>query len=295
MRAAVLGSPIAHSLSPVLHNAGYVALGLSDWEYGRFELQADELSGFLAGLGPEWRGLSLTMPLKEACLKVAAEVSPLAALAGAGNTLVRLDGGGWRADNTDVGGLVDVLRPSWDSSWASAAVLGSGATARSALLALAELGATEVTGYARNAQKASSLTEWAAIATPALTVRAGRLADWPIADEPAVLSTLPGGAADGFSIPRPRPGLLFDVVYAGWPTPLARAAAAAGMIVVGGLDMLVRQAARQFELFTGHTAPIDAMFAAGRAVLNTAPSSGTLNPTPSSRRTPGSPDSEASS
>ena len=84
MRAAVLGSPVAHSLSPVLHAAGYAELGLTDWSYGRVELQAADLPGFVAGLDDDWRGLSLTMPLKEACLEVAAEVTPLARRAGAG-------------------------------------------------------------------------------------------------------------------------------------------------------------------------------------------------------------------
>lgn len=267
MKAAVLGSPIAHSLSPVLHNAGYAALGLTDWSYSRFELAAAELPGFLVGLDDDWRGFSLTMPLKEACLEVAVEVTPLAALAGAGNTLVRLASGGWLADNTDVGGLVDALRPAWVQGWTTVGVLGSGATARSALLALVELGVAEVTVYARSAAKVESLTEWAGRATPALGIRAAELADWPLGDEPAVLSTLPGGAADDFVLPRKRAGVLFDAVYAGWPTPLARAASAAGMTVIGGLDLLVHQAARQFELFTQQPAPVEVMFVAGRAAL----------------------------
>ncbi len=157
MKAAVLGSPVAHSLSPVLHAAGYAELGLTGWSYGRFELQADELAGFVAGLDGDWRGLSLTMPLKEACLAVAAEVTPLARRAGAGNTLVRLDSGDWRADNTDVPGLVDALRPAWEADWTRAAILGAGATARSALLALAELEVTRVHVYARNQAKGAAV------------------------------------------------------------------------------------------------------------------------------------------
>ena len=267
MKAAVLGSPVAHSLSPLLHEAGYAELGLTRWSYDRFELQADELAGFVAGLDGEWRGLSLTMPLKDACIAVAAEVSPLARRAGAGNTLVRLDSGDWRADNTDVPGLVDALRPAWDAGWTRAAILGAGATARSALLALAELEVTRVHVYARNQAKGEQLLSWAASAAPGLDVSSAPLDHWFAGTEPAVLSTLPGGAADGFSLPDRREGLLFDAVYAGWPTPLARAAAVAGMTVVGGLDLLVHQAARQFALFTGRAAPLEAMFAAGRAAL----------------------------
>jgi len=237
VRAAVLGSPVAHSLSPVLHAAGYAALGLADWTYGRVELQAAELPGFVAGLDDDWRGLSLTMPLKEACLEVAIDHTPLARRAASGNTLVRLPEGGWLADNTDVPGLVDALRPAWQAGWASAAVLGAGATARSALLALAGLEVPRVNVYARNQAKGEWFLTWAATAAPEVE----------------------------------RQGLLFDAVYAGWPTPLARTAAAAGLTVVGGLDLLVHQAARQFELFTGRKPPLAAMFAAGRAALGGLP------------------------
>ncbi len=260
----MLGSPIAHSLSPVLHNAGYAALGLDDWHYERFELRAADLPGFLAGLDDDWRGLSLTMPLKEACLEVAAESTALARRARAGNTLVRRPDGGWLADNTDVPGLVDALRPAWRSDWRATAVLGAGATARSALLGLAELGVLDVDVYARDPGKAQALTQWA----PAdVRITARPLDEWASGRQPVVLSTLPGGAADSLELAGPRSGLLFDAVYAGWPTPLARRAEAAGMVVIGGLDLLVHQAARQFSLFTGREAPLEAMFAAGRAAL----------------------------
>jgi shikimate dehydrogenase len=267
VKAAVLGSPVAHSLSPVLHTAGYAELGLADWSYGRFDLQAAGLAGFVSGLDADWRGLSLTMPLKQACLEVATEVTPLARRARAGNTLVRLPTGGWLADNTDVPGLVDALRPAWDPAWTTAAVLGAGATARSALLALAELEVTRVHVYARNRHRSEEFLAWAAVAAPAVDVSSAPLDHWFAGVEAAVLSTLPGGAADGLTFPDRREGLLFDAVYAGWPTPLARAAAAAGMTVVGGLDLLVHQAGRQFALFTGQAAPLAAMFAAGRAAL----------------------------
>ena len=267
MKAAVLGSPVAHSLSPVLHAAGFADLGLTGWSYGRFEVQASGLAEFVEGLDADWRGLSLTMPLKEACLEVAAEVAPLARRAGAGNTLVRLPSGLWRAENTDVPGLVDSLRPAWDQHWTRAAILGAGATARSALLALAELGIGRVQVYARNPQKGEEFLAWAASAAPGVEATSAPLELWVAGVEPAVLSTLPGGASDDVVVPGPRQRLLFDAVYAGWPTPLARAAAGAGMVVIGGLDLLVHQAARQFALFTGFPAPLHAMFDAGRAAL----------------------------
>ncbi len=274
MKAAVLGSPIAHSLSPALHNAAYRALGLTGWSYGRHELLAADLPAFLDGLDSDWRGLSLTMPLKEACLEVAAEVSAPARRAGAGNTLVRLPSGGWLADNTDIPGLVDAVRPGWDAGWRVAAVLGAGATARSALLALCELGVTAVHVYARSRERSEEFRTWAAQAAPGVDVSSAPLDSWDSGAEPAVLSTLPGGALADVGVLHPRTGLLFDAVYAGWPTPLARAAAAAGMSVIGGLDLLVHQAARQFALFTGHEAPLEAMFAAGRHALEPSSSGG---------------------
>jgi shikimate dehydrogenase len=264
MKAAVLGSPIAHSLSPVLHGAAYAALGLDEWTYSRFELQAEELAGFVAGRDDDWRGFSLTMPLKEVCLEVADEATPLARRARAANTLLRRPDGTWLADNTDVPGLVDALRPAWHPDWRRAAVLGAGATARSALLALTLLGVAEVDVYARSRERAAALEEWA---PSGLALNVLPLAEWAAGDQPAVLSTLPGGAADSLVVPGPRVGLLFDAVYAGWPTPLARAAQAAGMGVIGGLDLLVHQAALQFGLFTGVAAPLEVMFAAGRRAL----------------------------
>ncbi|MGA8115750.1 MAG: shikimate dehydrogenase, partial [Actinocatenispora sp.] len=102
-RAAVLGRPVHHSLSPVIHNAGYAAAGLTGWRYDVHEVDEHELAGFVASLGPEWAGLSLTMPLKHVALRVADEVTPTAALLGAANTLVLRDGLR-RADNTDAPG-----------------------------------------------------------------------------------------------------------------------------------------------------------------------------------------------
>ncbi|MBM0227778.1 shikimate dehydrogenase, partial [Micromonospora sp. ATA51] len=143
MRAAVVGRPIAHSLSPVIHNAGYAAAGLTGWSYTRIECGAEELPGLVAGLGPEWAGLSVTMPGKEAALALADQVSPVAAAVGAANTLVRRPDGAWYADNTDVTGMVDVL--AGVAVGATVTVLGAGGTARAALAAAARLGAAEVT------------------------------------------------------------------------------------------------------------------------------------------------------
>jgi shikimate dehydrogenase len=273
VRAAVLGSPITHSLSPALHRAGYRAAGLSGWEYDAHEVDAAALAAFVDGLDDDWRGLSLTMPLKEVAAQVATTVDAVATRAGAVNTLVRRADGGWDATNTDVLGVVRALEPHLGGTPTRALVLGAGATARSAVLALAELGVTTLTVRARDTARAADLLAWA------LDLGAGirngsvaALGPWVTTRDDVVVSTLPGsaGAVAAGTVPPAHPGILLDVVYAGWPTPLALAATAAGMTVVGGLDLLVHQAGEQFRLFTGHDAPLEAMAAAGRAALGQA-------------------------
>lgn len=256
----MLGKPIGHSLSPVIHNAGFAAAGLTDWSYGARECGETALAGLVAGLGPEWAGLSLTMPLKEVALDVADEVAPAAAAIGAANTLVRLPGGSWRAENTDAPGMVDALLAAGVSTVESVAILGAGGTARAALAAARDLGAAGVTVYARRSGAAAELARVAADLGLTLVAAgwhgAGRAAECDV-----LVSTVPKGVADPLA-----PALvwragtvLFDAVYDPWPTPLARAAAAAGVSIVSGLDLLLAQAVRQFELFTGVDAPVAAM------------------------------------
>lgn len=272
LHAGVLGSPIRHSLSPTLHRAGYAAAGLTDWDYTAHEVDEGGLAPFVAGLDVVWRGLSLTMPLKVAAFDVADEVSELARRAGAINTLARTDTG-WVGDNTDVYGIVAALRDAEVIEPARASVLGSGATARSALLALQEIDAGEVVVAARDEAKAAALRD----AVPgAGDVQIAPLRSWTSGAPQVVVSTLPGGSA-GTAVAETIGDadltgvVLLDVVYADWPTPLARAAAERGATVVSGLEMLVHQAARQFELFTGEPAPVAAMQAAGRAALGHTP------------------------
>ncbi len=265
-RAGVLGSPIGHSLSPTLHRAGYVAAGLADWEYTAHEVDEGGLPPFVAGLDASWAGLSLTMPLKVAAFDVAESVTATARSARAINTLVRT-GTGWAADNTDVHGVSAALREGGATGVRSATIIGSGATARSALLGLVGVGVTRITVAARTPERAEALRD---VAEVDLTVVP--LADWAGTGDRAVVSTLPGGAASAAAAPFAEAAdlegtVLLDVVYADWPTPLARTAAARGASVVSGLEMLVHQAARQFELFTGAPAPVAAMQAAGRAAL----------------------------
>ncbi|GAA4402021.1 shikimate dehydrogenase [Fodinibacter luteus] len=270
LRAAVLGSPIAHSLSPAIHRAGYAAAGLADWEYDAHEVDAADLPGFIAGLGRQWRGLSLTMPLKEVGATVATTVDDVARRSAAVNTLVRRGDGGWDATNTDVVGLVRALAPHLPEGATRALVLGAGATARSSVLALAELGVTTLTVRARDTSRAADLLAWALdLGAGIRSGSAAGLGPWVTTADDVVVSTLPAAAGDvaAAGVPAVHHGVLLDVAYAGWPTPLAHAGREAGMSVVSGLDMLVHQAAEQFRLFTGHEAPVAAMAAAGRAAL----------------------------
>jgi len=270
LRAAVLGSPVAHSLSPVLHRAGYAAAGLADWAYDAREVTAEQLPAVVAGLDAQWRGLSLTMPLKEVALEVASEVSDVARRACAANTLVRRPDGGWAATNTDVAGVAGALAPHLAGRPERALVIGAGATARSAVLALAGLGVSTLTVRARDTARAADLLAWAL--DLGVGVRSGSVAGidaWRTTRDDVVVSTVPPNGSDAVAatVPAEHHGVLLDVVYAGWPTPVARAAAAAGMTVVSGLDLLVHQAAEQFRLFTGRPAPVGAMLAAGRAAM----------------------------
>ena len=256
-RAAVAGKPITHTLSPVLHNAGYAAAGLKDWAYTAVECAEEELADLVTALGPEWAGLSLTMPLKEAALVVADEVGPLAAAIGAANTLVRT-ADGWRAENTDAPGMVDALREAGVESVDSVAILGSGGTARAAVAAARDLRAREIRVYSR--RPAAALELAVSVGGLGATIAYG---PWDEVDGCAeadlVVSTVPKGVADGLR-PAWRQGtVFFDVVYDPWPTPMAAGAERAGCAIVSGLDLLLHQAVRQFTLFTGIPAPLEEM------------------------------------
>jgi len=277
--AAVLGSPVSHSLSPVLHQAAYRALDLSDWSYGAHEILAPALRGFVAGLDPSWVGLSLTMPLKEVAFDVADEVSDLTRDVGAINTLVRVPGGGWRGANTDVYGVSQALREAGCSSVASAVVLGSGATARSVVAALTTLGCAKVTFAVRSVARQETLDQARRSGLEVEVVGLGQLAEC-LGEARVVVSTLPPTAVPGISGhpralsarmlsggPQLQGHLLLDVVYADWPTPLARMFEEVGASVVSGLEMLVHQAAEQVHLMTGLRPPVEPMRAAGLAAM----------------------------
>ena len=270
-KAAVLGFPVEHSRSPQLHLAAYRALGLDDWTYDRIACTADELPSVVSGFGPEWVGVSVTMPGKFAALRFADERTERAQLVGSANTLVRTESG-WRADNTDVDGVAGALDHRRDLR--RAIVLGSGATAPAAVVALAGLGVTDITVAARNQHRAARLLELGA--TLGARTHFADLADTNLADTNLIdtslvgqieraevlVSTIPSEAAALYASSFAVVPVLLDAIYDPWPTPLAQAVANAGGQVVGGLQMLLHQAYSQVEQFTGRPAPRQQMAAA---------------------------------
>jgi shikimate dehydrogenase len=255
--AAVAGSPIEHSLSPAIHKAGYAALKL-DWDYKKFELNVSTFQDFIKNRDPNLIGMSLTMPLKEVAIEVADVVTELAKKVNSANTLLFKDGKVF-AGNTDIYGIVTALQTNKQLDISNPSIIGSGATARSAIAALHQLGAQKVTLCARNAQSLSQLknvannfglevfeVEWSEI--------------YKALAASTVISSLPSGAMDSFAAMGPEiPGSLLDVAYSPWPSKIALEWILRRGFVVSGLEMLLHQAARQFELMTGKEAPLKQM------------------------------------
>lgn len=280
-RAGVIGSPIAHSLSPVLHRAAYRALGLEHWEYLRHEVGPGDVASFVAGLEESWVGLSVTMPGKEEALAFADEVTARAQLSGAANTLVR-EHGGWRADNTDIDGITTALREAGASRPRAGWVVGSGATARSALIALAGMGAASVYLQVRSEPRAATLDLAADLGVEVTVVdfeehQGGpsvRDVDIAISTVPAGTAPLPTGGVNGVAHDNPAHAtpahdtersfglVVLDVAYHPRRSEWATAWARRGACVVDGASMLLHQAAAQVELMTGRPAPLEVMRAA---------------------------------
>jgi shikimate dehydrogenase len=258
VRLAVLGSPIAHSKSPALHRAAYARLGLQ-WEYTAIELDGARLPEFLDSRDASWRGLSLTMPLKQDVLPLLDEVDELAILAGAANTVL-FEAGRRRGFNTDVGGIVRTLGEHGLDTLGHAVLIGAGATAASALIAMAELGAHEVRVLVRRAGAASSLVGLGS--RLGLVVHERPVAELATSDgADLVVSTVPGGSELGVvaSDALVRHAVLLDVAYDPWPSPLGAQWLEVGGTVVHGLGMLLHQALLQVRVFVNGDplAPLD--------------------------------------
>ncbi len=242
-KLAVLGSPIGHSQSPALHRAAYRELGL-DWTYDAIETAPDALPGFVETRGTDWRGLSLTMPLKRTVLPLLSEIDLFSELTGGANTLL-FDGSHRRGFNTDVVGLVESFRAAGVAELSSVRILGGGATAASALVAASRLGASRVVIAVRAPERIGTLVSLGEQLGVALSVDTlGASGDGNV---DAVVSTLPNGSAH---LEPPVAGaVLFDVAYEPWPTALAHAWTAAGCTVIPGIELLTRQALAQVRIF----------------------------------------------
>ena len=291
-RAAVLGHPIAHSLSPVLHSAAYAALGLEGWRYEARDVPQDALASFLAAIDSTWAGLSLTMPLKQTIIGHLDHIDPLAEVTGAVNTVLFQDVGGVATlvgANTDVHGIVAALGEGFAAVHGgstdaaaegsprarrvgSAVVLGAGATAASALAALAELGCPSVDVFVRSLGRTGDLQRAAHRmgVTPRFRPMKDALAAMVRAD--VTISTLPAHGPDelagALAEHAARPGgILLDVAYEPRPTALARAWDGLGGTSVPGERMLLHQAAEQVRLMTGRAAPVESMSVALDAAL----------------------------
>lgn len=249
MRSGVIGDPAGHSLSPAIHREGYRLNALDDWSYDAYTVTAADLAPFVRTRNddPGWAGLSVTAPHKEAIVSFGDPDEPTR-LIGGGNTIVFGDEP--RVYNTDVPGFIGAWRAHGLAAPASAAVIGNGATARSIVLALADLGVRELTVFSRRPERASSLLDLAdALGLTAQVLVIGQ----PVDNVDLVASTIPAEAAAPHSEALAEAArVVFDVVYDPWPTPLTAAAQRKGRMVLNGLDLLAGQAVDQFHLLTGH-------------------------------------------
>ena len=265
--AGVIGSPIDHSLSPVIHRAAWEALGISGWEYRRIECDRDNLPALIGGLDAQCGGLSVTMPCKQAVMPLLDAIDPLASAVGAVNTVVP-SAGVLAGFNTDVTGIASAIRRACARSGgprpASALVLGARATASSALAALGELGITRTSVAARRFAGPGSVI--AAASRLGVVIEQIPWADMGAVARAAagvdlLISTLPAGAADPLAsllAPTERQVLL-DVVYSPRETALRAAFERSGAVVAEGTDMLVFQGAAQVQLMTGRSPDPDVM------------------------------------
>jgi shikimate dehydrogenase len=251
MRAAVLGDPVGHSLSPVIHRAAYDGLGL-DWSYDAVQVPAGTLAAYVDGLDPaEWRGLSLTMPLKREVLPLLTSRDRWVELSGAANTVVIDPDGARHGHNTDITATLSLLED--HDPVHAALVLGAGATAASVLLALCERGLSSATLVVRDPDRAGETVRFVAghPARPAIEVvtfdeLGSAAADVVVSTVPASAQTIELVAALA-DVP-----LVFEVVYDPWPTPLMSATERFGQRLITGLDLLLAQAVGQVRLMTGH-------------------------------------------
>ena len=258
INAAVLGSPIAHSLSPLIHSLAYEYLGLAA-QYEAVEVKAGALANYLSQTDKNC--LSLTMPLKEEAMQVADVVSAVAARVSCGNTLSLRDGK-WNLTSTDVSGFDNALKMHGIQKADSVLIIGAGATARAAIASVSAI-TTNVAVVSRNPDREAAITKASSISVSYLP--------WEVTDAlnsvDLVINTTPGQAADYFlsGIDKPR-GTLFEVLYHPWPTVISKAWSASQAQVIDGLDLLIHQAIAQVEIFAGITCDREVLYTKMREV-----------------------------
>lgn len=265
MKAGVVGSPIEHSLSPVMHRAAYAQLGL-DWSYEAHEIRAGELEDFVETLDEQWRGLSVTMPGKREAAELAGDVDDVTARLGVANTLVRSSARGWDAHNTDVPGAENALRTVGVRAIESMRVVGAGATASSMILVASRLGAERVELVVRDRTRAMAALQ--------LAQQLGLQSDAVSIDDPVLepvdllVSTAPGAPFAGREHEfAGAASAVFDVIYDPWPSALLESARMSGLAVVSGVDLLAHQGALQVHLMTGELVDPDLLHAAALTEL----------------------------
>ncbi len=270
-RAALIGTPIAHSLSPAMHNAAFAQRGIAA-SYGLHETDAAGLAAAVAALrAPEWFGANVTIPHKETVIPLLDEIAPLAARAGAVNTIVKRDGR-LRGENTDVGGFLWPLRLGGAQldRW-RVTLLGAGGAARGVAVGLLDAGVTRLTVVNRTAERAAALVAALDDARADLLALDDPWLGGVLAASDLVINAIPTGWRDDDPLPIPAMllarlpdhALVYDLAYR--QTVLLRAAAARGLATLDGLPMLVEQGALAFALWTGQEPPRPTMWAAAVA------------------------------
>lgn len=247
IKAAVLGSPISHSLSPLLHNSAYAQLGLVA-NYEAIEVKADSLAQFMDERNETWTGFSLTMPLKEEAISYASNVDDLAKRINSANTLYR-KAGEWHATSTDVIGFTNALKMHKIEIKGHVVILGAGATARAAAAACDNL-STQITVINRSLTRVQAMSD--AVIESELS-----FLSWDdlsvLSDADLVISTAPAGVTDSIDLPAKTFSPYFEALYKPWPTPASALWASRGGSVIDGLDLLIHQAIAQISIFSGAT------------------------------------------
>lgn len=277
--AGIIGCPVRHSISPAIHNAAYAALDI-DWVYVAFEVPAGSGAAAVDAMRTlGFGGLSVTMPHKAAVVERVDRLTPTAEKLGVANTITRrASGDGWEleADSTDGGGFIDALRgeDGIEPSGKRCLILGAGGASRSVSLALGDAGASAVTVAARRLDAAASCADLAGPVGEAVPLESGPL-EAAVRSAELIVNASPVGMRPGDGIPFDiEPGWIgstqavVDLIYLPATTPLMAAARERGAFTSNGLGMLINQAARQIETWTGRPAPLDVMSAAALAALS---------------------------